>query len=138
MAQRRTLSAFETILLNQRQSTTGLGLAHGNGDLGSKVRSFSTFRELQPEGTYGIQTRSLHMKSGPLDYRSSFALQAALAGNYSYEESSKKAADDDGLEILPEIVSALAKKGITKLFPIQVSLLYDKLFLEMDYMSCEL
>lgn len=69
--------------------------------------------------------RDLHAKSGPLNYRASTALSAEFAVDYSYDESSKKSGQDDGLEIAKlgisqDIVSALAKKGITKLFPIQV------------------
>lgn len=69
------------------------------------------------------------MKSGPLDYRASSILQAEYAVDVdSFEDSSKVGGSDEGLEIAklgisPEIISALAKRGITKLFPIQVHLL---------------
>lgn len=76
----------------------------------------------------GFQVRSFHAKSGPLNYRASSALQAEYAVDVdSYEDSSKASSNDEGLEIAklgisPEIISALAKKGITRLFPIQVNL----------------
>lgn len=128
MVQRPTLAAIETILHRHRPSSaTGFVVVHRNGDIGDQVRSFSTIREVQPEGTCGIQARRFHVKTGPLGYRASDVLQASYAvDDYSYDESSKRDAADEGLEISkldisPEIVNALAKKGITKLFPIQVS-----------------
>ena len=69
------------------------------------------------------------MGGGSLNFRASEVLsQAELAfANFSDEDKSLGAsgAVDDGLEISKlgisgEIVQALAKKGITKLFPIQV------------------
>ncbi|XP_057956639.1 DEAD-box ATP-dependent RNA helicase 53, mitochondrial-like [Malania oleifera] len=72
--------------------------------------------------------RDFHWKSGPLNFRASSLLQAEFAvADYSDEEKSSKASDQ-GLEISQlgisqDIVSALAKKGITKLFPIQKAVL---------------
>ena len=73
----------------------------------------------------GFGARSFRSQSGRLDFRASGVSQAENAvADYSDEDKSSKAGDE-GLEIAKlgiaeEIVSALAKKGITKLFPIQV------------------
>ncbi|KAL6216267.1 hypothetical protein ACLB2K_009490 [Fragaria x ananassa] len=82
---------------------------------------------------YGIsQVRNFHAKSGTLNYRASPTLDAAqfTVEDGQYDVSSK-ASGDEGLEISrigidKEIVSALAKKGITKLFPIQRAVLEPK------------
>ncbi|CAK8565256.1 unnamed protein product [Lathyrus sativus] len=72
--------------------------------------------------------RSFHSKSQPLLFRASSASRAGYAAEaFPFEEQSK-AIDDDGLEIAKlgisqDIVSALEKKGITKLFPIQRAVL---------------
>ena len=57
--------------------------------------------------------------------------------DFPYEEGSKGNADE-GLEIAKlgisqDIVSALAKKGITKLFPIQVCFASSGLFFDAKY-----
>ncbi|KAK6916080.1 DEAD/DEAH box helicase domain [Dillenia turbinata] len=81
-------------------------------------------------GSGGV--REFHVRSGPLELRaSSVLLQSGYAvADYSDEERSVvgKKDNDERLEISKlgissEIVSALAKKGITKLFPIQRAVL---------------
>lgn len=76
--------------------------------------------------------RGIHARSGRVDFRASFVSQAAgfaAFDDYSDEEKVKTVgARDEGLEISKlniheEIVSALSKKGITKLFPIQKAVL---------------
>ncbi|KAK7372766.1 hypothetical protein VNO80_06154 [Phaseolus coccineus] len=73
-------------------------------------------------------SRTFHSKPGPLNFRSSLYHRAEYAvDDFPYEEGSKGNADE-GLEIAKlgisqDIVSALAKKGITKLFPIQRAVL---------------
>ncbi|XP_041000865.1 DEAD-box ATP-dependent RNA helicase 53, mitochondrial-like isoform X1 [Juglans microcarpa x Juglans regia] len=75
------------------------------------------------------RARGFHAKSGPLDFSASLPSRAEFAAIEDYEEASpSKVGNDDGLEIAkldisPEIISALAKKGITKLFPIQRAVL---------------
>ncbi|KAB1208739.1 DEAD-box ATP-dependent RNA helicase 9 [Morella rubra] len=74
------------------------------------------------------KVRDFHAISGPLDFRASSPSRAEYAAIDDYEEVSTKVGNDDGLEIAkldisPEIVSALAKRGITKLFPIQRAVL---------------
>lgn len=65
------------------------------------------------------------MKPGPLNFKASLATQAEFAiADYGFDEEKGKGGEE-GLEISklgisPEIVRALEKKGITKLFPIQV------------------
>ncbi|KAL8152220.1 hypothetical protein V2J09_009980, partial [Rumex salicifolius] len=72
------------------------------------------------------QARSFHVRSAQLDFKASIASPARFAvADYSDEEKVKS---DDGLEISKldidkDIVSALAGRGITKLFPIQRAVL---------------
>ncbi|KAJ1388022.1 RNA helicase, DEAD-box type, Q motif [Sesbania bispinosa] len=73
--------------------------------------------------------RPFHTKPGPLHFRASLPSLAEYAvEDFPYEEGSKGNNNDEGLEIAKlgisqDIVSALAKKGITKLFPIQRAVL---------------
>ncbi|KAK2377635.1 DEAD-box ATP-dependent RNA helicase 53, mitochondrial [Trifolium repens] len=75
-----------------------------------------------------LTARSFHSKSQPLLFRASLSSRAGYAAEaFPYEEPSK-ANSDDGLEIKKlgisqDIVAALEKKGITKLFPIQRAVL---------------
>ncbi|KAK7333687.1 hypothetical protein VNO80_30464 [Phaseolus coccineus] len=79
----------------------------------------------------GVGVRSLHAQSGPLNFRSSAVsrgAQLAVERDYSNEEVGSGTNCDEGLEIAKlgissEIVDALAKKGIAKLFPIQKAVL---------------
>ncbi|XP_061342792.1 DEAD-box ATP-dependent RNA helicase 53, mitochondrial-like [Gastrolobium bilobum] len=84
---------------------------------GGELRQFSVFG-----------ARSFHSKPETLNFRASLASRAEYAvADFPYEEGSK-GNSDEGLEIAKlgiseEIVSALAKKGIVKLFPIQRAVL---------------
>ncbi|XP_014490286.1 DEAD-box ATP-dependent RNA helicase 53, mitochondrial [Vigna radiata var. radiata] len=79
----------------------------------------------------GVGIRSLHAISGPLNFRSSpvsRTAQLAVERDYSNEEVGSGTNCDEGLEIAKlgistEIVDALSKKGIAKLFPIQRAVL---------------
>ncbi|XP_062009209.1 DEAD-box ATP-dependent RNA helicase 53, mitochondrial-like [Rosa rugosa] len=114
----RAVAAIETLLINRLSfPATSSPALPGNGDLGGG--------EAKP----GFQVRDFHVKSGPLNFRASpttlFGAQVALDDDY---DESSKSSGEDGLEISrlgidKEIVSALAKKGITKLFPIQRAVL---------------
>lgn len=79
-------------------------------------------------GFSGFRVRNFRSQSGPLDFRASVVSRAEYAvADFSDEEKSSKGGDE-GLEIsklgiAQEIVSALANKGITKLFPIQRAVL---------------
>ncbi|KAI4305989.1 hypothetical protein L6164_029309 [Bauhinia variegata] len=124
IASRRTLAALtaaESVLHHQLSSSAAASVS-GNGSVGSEIGSCSNF--LGPSG--GI-ARAFHAKSGPLNFRSSLVSRTGFAAaDYSYEEG--KGGSDEGLEIAKlgiaqEIISALAKKGITKLFPIQRAVL---------------
>ncbi|KAL6144078.1 hypothetical protein ACLB2K_054773 [Fragaria x ananassa] len=108
------VAAIETLLIN-RLSFPSLP---ANGDLGAGEAKLSWF-----------QVRDFHAKPGPLSFRASpttmFGAQVALEDDY---DVSSKPSGDEGLEISrlgidKEIVSALANKGITKLFPIQKAVL---------------
>lgn len=72
-----------------------------------------------------LTPKSFHSKSQPLLFRASSASRAGYAAEAFPFEEPAKANGEDGLEIAKlgisqDIVSALEKKGITKLFPIQV------------------
>ncbi|KAL2316855.1 hypothetical protein Fmac_030731 [Flemingia macrophylla] len=75
-----------------------------------------------------LTSRTFHSQPGPLNFRSTLCHRAGYAvEDLPYEEGPKGNADE-GLEIAKlgisqDIVSALAKKGITKLFPIQRAVL---------------
>ncbi|KAK7320445.1 hypothetical protein VNO77_29922 [Canavalia gladiata] len=75
-----------------------------------------------------FNSRTFHTTPGPLSFRSSLPYCAEFAvADFPFEEGSKGNADE-GLEIAKlgisqDIVSSLAKKGITKLFPIQRAVL---------------
>ncbi|GAB2285048.1 DEAD-box ATP-dependent RNA helicase 53, mitochondrial [Dionaea muscipula] len=101
-----------------------------NGGCGGEVRA-SPFHNC---GGYGL--RNFHTRGSRLDFRASFVSQVGFAvADYSDEEKSKgggggvgTGSADEGLEISKlgihkEIVSALSKKGITRLFPIQRAVL---------------
>lgn len=88
--------------------------------------------------------------SGPLNFRASVASSAEFAvddyASYDEEKAAREGrSGEEGLEIsklgiAPEIVSALAKKSITKLFPIQVFSPFFFLLLTfdafLDYVLC--
>ncbi|PON36249.1 DEAD-box ATP-dependent RNA helicase [Parasponia andersonii] len=130
---RRSLAAIETLLRHRHYSIAAASaadsVASGNDGPGAEVKSFSSSGVLQRQSSYGFQVRSFHAKSGPLYYRTSSVLQAEFAVDVdSYDDSLKGSGNDDGLEISKlgiseEIVSALAKRGISKLFPIQRAVL---------------
>ncbi|XP_030965664.1 DEAD-box ATP-dependent RNA helicase 53, mitochondrial-like [Quercus lobata] len=78
------------------------------------------------------KNRAFHFKSGPLNFKASSPSLAEYAAIADYESeassSSSSPKADEGLEvaklgIAQEIISALAKRGITKLFPIQRAVL---------------
>lgn len=91
----------------------------------------STFKLLQDNERlgFGYGVRKFHSRPRPLGFRASWATQVGYAvADYSDEEKRQSSNSDEGLEISKlgisqEIVSALAKKGITKLFPIQRAVL---------------
>ncbi|KAJ8770338.1 hypothetical protein K2173_014948 [Erythroxylum novogranatense] len=79
---------------------------------------------------FGIGRRDFHVMSGPLQFRASVGLQAQFAvDDYgSDDEKGLKGSGEEGLDIAKlgisqEIVSALAGRGISKLFPIQRAVL---------------
>nr|XP_011467638.1 PREDICTED: DEAD-box ATP-dependent RNA helicase 53-like [Fragaria vesca subsp. vesca] len=117
----RNLAAIETLLTNRLpfppMSSSG-HLIPASSDVGGEAKT-----------SHGFQVRNFHAKSMPLNYRASPTLDAAqFAVEDGQYDVSSKASGDEGLEISKlgidkEIVSALAKKGITKLFPIQRAVL---------------
>ncbi|KAJ4973170.1 hypothetical protein NE237_006344 [Protea cynaroides] len=95
--------------------------------------SSSSFSKLPARVGFGLGLRDFHFSAVPREFKASTVARAEHAvDDFSYEEKSsgKKivAENDEGLEIAklgiaPEIISALARKGITKLFPIQRAVL---------------
>ncbi|KAJ8759855.1 hypothetical protein K2173_009956 [Erythroxylum novogranatense] len=95
---------------------------------GSPVRS----RPTSEIWNFGIN-RELHVKSGFLGFKSSVGIQdgsgQCAVDDYGYDdEKGLKRGGEEGLDISKldisqEIVSALAKRGINKLFPIQKAVL---------------
>ena len=86
--------------------------------------NFSCIGVMERPSGFGFQSRGFHAVSRPLNFRASLVSLAEFAVEECVEVSSSRSGDE-GLEIgklgiAPEIVSALEKKGITKLFPIQV------------------
>ncbi|KAB2613413.1 DEAD-box ATP-dependent RNA helicase 53-like [Pyrus ussuriensis x Pyrus communis] len=132
IATARTFAAIETLLINHHSflgaSAPELVLS-ANGTVAGEARLYTVSAPRTKLGSsYGYQVRGLHAKSGALSFQASTALGAQLAVEYSYDESIGRSGDDDGLEIAKlgiakEIVSALANKGISKLFPIQRAVL---------------
>lgn len=102
------------------------------------VRPFASFPAL--ESGFGVnKARNFHAETRPLNFRASPVSQAEFAvheytSSFGEDKAFKAAndnttSDDDGLEIAKlgisqEIISSLSKRGITKLFPIQVSNCY--------------
>lgn len=116
MISRRALATFTTATLPKLYLHQHHPLASSVSDLVPGNGSISFFHK----------ARAFHAKSGPLYFRVSLPSQAEFAAVDDYEGNA--GADDEGLEIAKlgissEIVSALAKKGITKLFPIQRAVL---------------
>ncbi|KAM2417458.1 hypothetical protein ACFX1W_024296 [Malus domestica] len=132
IATARTSAAIETLLINHHSflGTPAPELVlPENGAVGGEARFYTVSAPKTKLGpSYGYQVRDLHAKSGPLSFRASTPLGAQFAVEYSSEESTRRSGDDEGLEIAKlgiakEIVSALANKGISKLFPIQRAVL---------------
>ncbi|CAL0307456.1 unnamed protein product [Lupinus luteus] len=76
------------------------------------------------------KARAFHSNSTPLNFHASSVSRGGYAAvaDYPVEEATKVNNADEGLEVAKlgisqEIVSALSKKGITKLFPIQGAVL---------------
>ncbi|XP_068654597.1 DEAD-box ATP-dependent RNA helicase 53, mitochondrial-like [Aristolochia californica] len=121
---------------------TLVALAYGEAFLSTPVIKSPVFLTEVPPLTFagtaekfgfGFSHKNFHFSTSPLGFRASDTLRAEYAvDDFSDEEKvpGKKSGgeSDDGLEIAKlgiaeEIVSALAKKGITKLFPIQRAVL---------------
>ncbi|XP_065852433.1 DEAD-box ATP-dependent RNA helicase 53, mitochondrial [Euphorbia lathyris] len=130
VAAKRALAAFGSIqtMLHHQFSAAAAPFFPRNDDLSVETRR-----------TFGIadninRYREFHAKSGPLDVKATVMSQAQFAvDDYGSEEEKGSGAkrslgSDEGLEIsklgiAQEIVTALASRGITKLFPIQRAVL---------------
>ncbi|KAG7024688.1 DEAD-box ATP-dependent RNA helicase 53 [Cucurbita argyrosperma subsp. argyrosperma] len=89
--------------------------------------NFSCIGVMKRPSGFGFRSRGFHAVSRPLNFRASLVSLVEFAVEECVEASSSRSGDE-GLEIgklgiAPEIVSALEKKGITKLFPIQRAVL---------------
>ncbi|RWR81846.1 DEAD-box ATP-dependent RNA helicase 53-like protein [Cinnamomum micranthum f. kanehirae] len=101
---------------------------------GGEIRNFDGSRASEKNLGFFVPSRNFHFSAAaPLGFRASDAVRAEYAvADFSDEEKAlgkKSSSDsDEGLEISKlgishEIVSALANKGITRLFPIQRAVL---------------
>ncbi|KAJ4977012.1 hypothetical protein NE237_002118 [Protea cynaroides] len=126
---RTALISLESFLSSPSSiATEDINDAVGSGEIRSSLCS-----EL-PKLGFGLGVRGFHFSAAPLEFRASIAARgeyAAVDDFYDEERSSGKklsGENDEGLEIAklgiaPEIVSSLAARGITKLFPIQKAVL---------------
>lgn len=120
LAPNRAIAAI-TLLHHLQLTPATSPVPSRNGSLPGEIRPFSSFL------TSPTISRDFHVKSGPLDFKASSVTQAGIAvADYGSDEEKGKGSEE-GLEISnlgisKEIVNSLAKKGITKLFPIQVIL----------------
>ncbi|KAF8413466.1 hypothetical protein HHK36_001453 [Tetracentron sinense] len=132
MASKRTLSALISMeAFRVAPSVTAIE-ATNNGVFGGEFGSFWRSRA-PPKLGFCFGVRDFHFSTGPLEFRASSVSRAEYAVDDFLDEeksSGKKVGgvSDEGLEISKlgisqEIVSTLAKKGITKLFPIQRAVL---------------
>ncbi|XP_030546609.1 DEAD-box ATP-dependent RNA helicase 53, mitochondrial-like [Rhodamnia argentea] len=132
IASKRALSAALTslgTLLHHPQSLA----ASSDGALAGEPSHFPAHGGLlRPPSWFGGSVRGFRAGPGPLGFRASGVSQAEFAVDdfapYDEEKSPAGSSSDEGLEIAKlgiaqEIVSALAEKGITKLFPIQKAVL---------------
>ncbi|XP_010904640.1 DEAD-box ATP-dependent RNA helicase 53 [Elaeis guineensis] len=92
-------------------------------------RPFNGIAAAEKFGFGGVPRREFHFSVGPLGFRATDAAFAEYAVEDFYdEEKSSAKRGDEGLEIAnlgisEEIISDLARRGITKLFPIQRAVL---------------
>ncbi|XP_039009830.1 DEAD-box ATP-dependent RNA helicase 53, mitochondrial-like isoform X2 [Hibiscus syriacus] len=116
LASRRLLVSSVQTLLQHFQSTAAAATTiDAETHFINRFKPFSGFPGYAPKG--------IHAKSGPLNFRASTNLQAEYAVEDYVEEKGSDGLEISALGIAPEIVSALNKKGITKLFPIQRAVL---------------
>ncbi|KAK8716446.1 hypothetical protein V6N13_043755 [Hibiscus sabdariffa] len=117
LASRRLLAASAQTLLQHFHSSAAAATATIDAETRfiGRVKPFSCFPRSAAKG--------FHVKSGPLNFRASTSLQAAPAVDDYVEEKGSDGLEISSLGIAPEIVSALEKRGITKLFPIQRAVL---------------
>ncbi|XP_021724607.1 DEAD-box ATP-dependent RNA helicase 53-like [Chenopodium quinoa] len=123
---RRAIAAFSTLFHSSHSLTASPASTVNNGGfLGSVIDSTPVSKPSFEGG------RSMYSRSGRLEFRAPFASQAAGFAVADYSDDDKVRAGgsgDEGLEISklgihPEVISCLAKRGITKLFPIQKAVL---------------
>uniref|UniRef100_A0A2P2M1J4 DEAD-box ATP-dependent RNA helicase 53 n=1 Tax=Rhizophora mucronata TaxID=61149 RepID=A0A2P2M1J4_RHIMU len=137
---KRALAAWTSVemLLHNQFSRAAAIYPPRNGE----INSLSALEH--PKVEFGISSklldgtilgrRGFHAKSGPLNFKASVAVEAEFAvEDYGFDEEKgsvgKGSVDsEEGLEIAKlgisqEIVSSLAARGITKLFPIQKAVL---------------
>lgn len=124
------LMSMELFHLVPSVLTSETGVQKTSNVFNGESRSFSGVSE-KYGSKWKLGVREFHFSTTPLEIRASSVLKAEYAvDDFSDEEkdSGKKdgGVSDEGLEISKlgideEIVKSLSKKGITKLFPIQVT-----------------
>ncbi|KAF6139545.1 hypothetical protein GIB67_015502 [Kingdonia uniflora] len=124
IASRQTLAALIPIESFLSSSSSVVGV-RSFGDLSS-----SRAPEKRGLFGFGLGIRGFHFSTNPLEIRASSLVSQAVQAveDFSDEDKSSGKVSDESLEvaklgIAPEIVNALAKRGITKLFPIQKAVL---------------
>ncbi|KAF5749956.1 DEAD-box ATP-dependent RNA helicase 53 isoform 1 [Tripterygium wilfordii] len=127
LASKGALAAASTSVVTLPQHHSAFVLSASAVVVPGKIEASSGFCSLS-----GPFRRCFHVKSGPLSFRASAAVQTEYAlADFRYVEEKRGTTGGDAedgieiakLEISRDIVSALAGRGITKLFPIQKAVL---------------
>ncbi|WCJ28686.1 DEAD-box ATP-dependent RNA helicase 53 [Euphorbia peplus] len=120
-APKRAVAAIGTMLHHQFSAAAAPYFPRNDGLSVDTRRGFGV----------GDRFREFHVISGPMEFRASTMMsqaQFAVDDYGSEEEKGRSAGNDEGLDIsklgiAQEIVTALANRGISKLFPIQRAVL---------------
>ncbi|EHA8587775.1 DEAD-box ATP-dependent RNA helicase 53 [Cocos nucifera] len=129
-ASRQTLAALvSSELLRLPSLVLAEPFSSGSAAVSRPSHPFHGFSAAEKLGSAGLRRREFHFLAGQLEFRATDVARAEYAVEEFYDEEKGAKRGDEGLEIArlgisQEIVSDLARKGITKLFPIQTSVLY--------------
>nr|XP_010906630.1 DEAD-box ATP-dependent RNA helicase 53 [Elaeis guineensis] len=129
-ASRQTLAALvSSELLRLPSLIPAEPFSSGSAAVSRASHPFHGFAAAEKLGSGGLRKREFHFSAGQLGFRATDVARAEYAVEEFYDEEKGSAKrGDEGLEIArlgisQEIVSDLARKGITKLFPIQKAVL---------------
>lgn len=118
--QRRAFAAVESLIIRHRCFSIAAATPVP-ATLAVQPKRFSGREIFHHERPLGFLGRGFHATPGPLAFRASAVSLAEIAVDVDRFSSTDEGLEISKLQVAPEIVSALAKKGITKLFPIQVT-----------------